>query len=131
MAADLGVQFSLFLLLLVGAAIVGLAFVLARSGLRFTAMTIGAIVVGVATAVATDKLGYMFVAPNVWLYLNLVPSALSLVAFGVLMGLYIRRFRPDKVAAKVAIGLGLISVLAVGTPFLIVVGCHYGECINL
>jgi hypothetical protein len=131
MAADPGVQFSLLLLLLVGAAIVGLAFVLIRSGLRFTAMTIGAIVVAVATAVATAKLGYMFVAPNVWLNLNLVPSALSLVAFGVLMGLYIKRFRPDKVAVKVAIGLGLISVLAVGTPFLIVVGCQYGECINL
>ncbi len=131
MAADPGVQFSLFLLLLVGAAIAGLAFVMTRSGLRFTAMTIGAIVVGVATAVATAKLGYMFVASNVWLYLNLVPSALSLVAFGVLMGMYIKRFRPDKVAVKVAIGLGLISVLVVGTPFLIVVGCQYGECINL
>jgi hypothetical protein len=99
--------------------------------IRVAAETAAAVVTGVALGPLALWLGYLTLRPSQLISFALAPSALSLAPF-VLFALW-RLPRHDMPTFAVALTtlIGLVTTFLGSTIAIVMVGCHFGDCINL
>jgi hypothetical protein len=74
---------------------------------------------------------YYFHLPNGGNYWGLAPPAISLLAYAAILARRLSLAKTPIWQVAIAVIAGLLVLLTVGSILTIMIGCHYGACINL
>ncbi len=102
-------------------------------GLRpsLAASTTLAVAASVTTAVLLCLFGYFIIPLPLLRHFGWFAPLASVALFASILGRHIRRVHPKPLMAGVAALVGLATMGAFELVLLNVIGCHFGDCINL
>jgi hypothetical protein len=98
---------------------------------RVAAAAAAAVAAGVALGPLALWVGYLTLRPSQLASFALAPSALSLAAFVVFALWRLPRHDMPTFAVALITLIGLVTTFLGSTIAIVMVGCHFGDCINL